>query len=685
MGRAVAAVALTVAFHLPTAWFVLVALGLWVVVRPSRWRTSVPGAAGVGALSLLASAWMLVPFLMDRWATNASSFNGQGHFADSFGWRRVGGWLLAGDVIDAGRVPVLSVLAAVGLVLAVRRWRPGTDAAREVVAVGALALVLFVGRDPFGPVIAVLPGSSEVFLHRYVAPLQLALVWLVGLALAEVVARVVRLAPGPQLARLAVAGAVVALALVGPVRSTVRLLDEDGRWVARQARADATVGRDAEQLVAIARARGGGRVFAGKLNDPGALAIGDVPGPIWLAHEPVDSIGFSLRVSALAADLESYLDAGSVADLDAFGIRYVLVARGQRAPAGTWFLAARGDLQLWEVPGDGLLSTARLLGPAKRVGRDELAAELLPLMRAQGGSPAAVRLLDLEGRSPSAPVHRGPSGADHPGRIRSETVDLDAGRVAAAVSFEEAGVLVVKANWNPGWHATVDGKEAPVVAVAPTWLAVPVGPGRHHVAISYRAPGGQEVLVLLAPLAIGVAALWSRHNRKRAQRRPGRRFAAAVVVLALVGCGTPHRLPEVGPVRPPASSALVDVDLVRPDSFATLDRVLAPTTRTVVVVASSAVDTFGVLEPLARAAATGPGFSVLVLSTPGAEPVVGEVASGLSVDRWEVTDPATLDAALGLTGPTGVAVVDPAGEVRGQWSPDDARQTIDTIIEEARR
>ncbi|HWJ96610.1 MAG TPA: hypothetical protein VNQ33_00540, partial [Acidimicrobiales bacterium] len=477
----------------------------------------------------------------------------------------------------------------------------------------------------------------------------------------------------------------------------------DARWVAHQARADATVGRDAERLVAIAQARGGGRIFAGKLHDPAAPAIGSVPGAIWLAHEPVDAIGFTLRVSALASDLESYLDATSVADLDAFGIRYVLVAGGQRPPTGAWFLAASGDLQLWEVPGDGLISTARLLGSAKAVHRTELAADLLPLMRAQGGSPASVRLLDLEGRSPAAPVQPQSSGAEHPGRIRSQDIELDAGRVGADVVFDEPGVLVVKANWNPGWHATVDGVDTAVVAVAPTWLAVPVTPGRHRIALTYRAPAGQAPLVVLAIVAIALGCAWSRRGRRargegRGRRegrerrvdrarvaRRGRGPAAALVVLALVSCGTPHRLAPVRAVGPPQDSPLAEVELGRPDSFATLDRVLAPTTRTVVVVASSPADTFGLLEPLADAARGARGFSLLVLSPPDAEPDVADAAASLALDRWEVRDPVALDAATGLDTDSGVVLLDEAGQVEGRWLPDAARDQLDTIIKEARR
>lgn len=543
-GRAVAAVGLTVAFHLPTAWFVLVALGLWLLVRPGAWRTTGPRAIGLGILSVLASAWVLVPFLVDRWASNVSSFNDQGHFSDSFGARRVMGWFLAGDVLDAGRVPVLSVLAGVGLVLALLRWRTDRPGEREVVAVVALSLVLFIGRDPMGPLIALLPGSSQVFLHRYVATLQYGLLLLIGVAVDGAWRWWKESSPGLDARPLVRFGAVALVAcgvLFVPVRSTVRLLDRDRAAVDYQQGVDRTTGREVAELVAIAEARGGGRISGGRLYGAGrTFRVGSVPVPIWLSQVPVDAIGFTLRVSALSADLETYIDDTSVADLDAFGVRFVLVPRGTTAPRGTWFLAARGDYQLWEVPGDGYLSVADLLGPPLKVANTDLAADLLPVMRSQGGSPTAVRQVDLDGRSPTVTATADGPG-ESPGNVVTDDLDLDAGKVSATVDLERDAALVIKANWHPRWKATVDGKAVPVVAVAPTWTAIPVPAGEHQVRLTYAPWSGTWLLGPLALLAVAAGWAWSR----RARGRSSADGVTAISAATEVGSARPDR-PHAG-------------------------------------------------------------------------------------------------------------------------------------------
>ena len=117
----------------------------------------------VVAAALLGCAWFLVPFLLDRPTENRSVYGRGGVFEHSYGWHDVVRWASAGDLLDQGRIPVLSLLVVVGVAAAVRRWRLDAGA-REVLVLGVLSLVLLCGRDPFGPLIALIPTSGSVFL-----------------------------------------------------------------------------------------------------------------------------------------------------------------------------------------------------------------------------------------------------------------------------------------------------------------------------------------------------------------------------------------------------------------------------------------------------------------------------------------------------------------------------------------
>ena len=72
-------------------------------------------------------------------------------------------------------------------------------------------------------------------------------------------------------------------------------------------------------------------------------------------------------------------------------------------------------------------------------------------------------------------------------------------RLRWTVEAEEPALLVVAENWFPGWTATVDGEEAPVLRANHTLRAVPVPPGRHAVEMAYDSS------LLTASFAVSVA------------------------------------------------------------------------------------------------------------------------------------------------------------------------------------
>jgi hypothetical protein len=55
------------------------------------------------------------------------------------------------------------------------------------------------------------------------------------------------------------------------------------------------------------------------------------------------------------------------------------------------------------------------------------------------------------------------------------------------VTSDRAALLVIADNWFPAWHATVDGKEAPVLRAYHTLRAIPVQAGDHTVAMYYHS------------------------------------------------------------------------------------------------------------------------------------------------------------------------------------------------------
>ena len=150
--------AITICVHLLTGYLALVSLPVFVLVVPREFLPRLGRSALVAGGALLASAWMLVPLLTDAGWTVNDAFSRGTFYYDSFGARKVLVWIATGELFDAGRLPVLTVLFGVGLVVAAvqarRREQP-----RVVLGLGLVALLLFFGRPTLGPLLGCFPGA----------------------------------------------------------------------------------------------------------------------------------------------------------------------------------------------------------------------------------------------------------------------------------------------------------------------------------------------------------------------------------------------------------------------------------------------------------------------------------------------------------------------------------------------
>ena len=118
------------------------------------------------------SAWMLVPLLTDAGWTVNDEFSRGTIYYDSFGARKILVWLGTGDLLDRGRLPLITILAGVGLVFAVVQSRR-REPPRVLIGLGLVSMVLFFGRPTLGFVIDLLPGgrrSVPAPVHQRGAP-----------------------------------------------------------------------------------------------------------------------------------------------------------------------------------------------------------------------------------------------------------------------------------------------------------------------------------------------------------------------------------------------------------------------------------------------------------------------------------------------------------------------------------
>jgi hypothetical protein len=532
---AVVFVALTVCFHFETGYLALIPIVLFPLIAPGAWRIKAARALVVGAGSLLATAWVTVPLIMQsRWAAINEALSGTG-LVNGYGARQVLRWIVNGQFLDASRLPVITVVAALGLAWAL--WRVRSDAtARAVLVVLGMSLLLSFGRTTFGGLMSIVPGSTDIFMRRFMMGAQLAGLYLAGMGIgvagraATVAVR--RWAPG-VVARArrqrgpAVCGLVGVAAVFGLLAPAWTQIDSfatsNAAAVAYQRAADGDQGRQLDRLVAYVRANGGGRVYAGMPSNWGStFRVGDVPVFKYLESKDVDEVGYTLRTASLMTQPEYYFDETVAGDYPLFGIRYLILPVVRQPPVPASSVLVAGPYRLWVLPHRGYLRVVETVGTLHADRRDvgpasyDYLGSPLPgagryLTVAFGAAPAA----SPTEPSPGTTNGRGsaPTTSVSAGRITSERDDLATGRVTATVHATRRAVVALSASYDPGWTATVDGRATPTDMLAPAIVGVTLDAGVHHVVLQYQGYGSYDAL--LAVLVLTVGALVALHVRAR--------------------------------------------------------------------------------------------------------------------------------------------------------------------------
>lgn len=531
--------ALTIALHFETGYLALVALLIWPLAAGRPLLTRLRRASVLLGGSLLASAWVIVPLLAQRpWAAVNEVLAGTGD-VNGYGARQVMDWLVTGQLLDSGRLPVVTVLAAAGLVLAWLAWTCDASG-RALLAALAVCLLLSFGRTTFGPLVQVIPGSADIFFRRFLMGVQLAALLLAGRGAAWLARRGALLAghgvrrasrwlrpagrPVPRwLADLAPLAAVVAAAAVlAPAWLQLGAYDrEDSAAITAQQHADAMQGAQLDRLIAAISARGGGRVYAGMASNWGAsFTVGTVPVYQYLESRDVDEVGYTLRTASLMTGPEYYFDERQPADYRLFAVRYLILPAGQQPPVHARPVLTSGPYSLWAVSGTSYIQAGQITGGIT-ADRADLGTRSLPVLRsglAASGAYLSVRYgsassSDRLPRQPSAP----PAGA-----VSSQRARLSSGQASATLRMRRAGIAVLSASYDPGWTATVNGRPQPTLMIAPALTGVAVPAGTDHVVFRYRGYGDYPQLLALSGLTLIAAAAGPALARRARRRRESR-------------------------------------------------------------------------------------------------------------------------------------------------------------------
>jgi Gpi18-like mannosyltransferase len=520
---AAAALALTIACHFITGYLAVLTVGVWVVVLgKSGFRHRVGRAALATVGGLLVAAWVLVPLIGDtKWSAQSEYYKGT-IFNDSYGAQKILGWLFTGQIFDAHRFPIITVLVFVGVLVCLARAR--TDLrARALLGAFTLSLLLFFGRRTWGSLIDLLPGFRDVQIHRFIMGVHLAGILLGGVGLSWVLRTASSLVLRRWRAQYAVALTASLLLCVGvlaPAWIERVHYDRHGAALIRsQQRYDATDGRDLDRLVAIVKARHDGRVYAGlRANWGQQYRVGSVPVYAWLADRSVDEIGFVFRtITSLSTDVEVAFDEDNPAQYQMLNIRYLILPSNHRPPVPAKLLASSGRHRLYEVQTSGYFQVVDRAPPVS-ANRTSIEHTTKAFRNSSLASQGVYPSVAFAGAATLPPTYAGkapPAGSA--GAVLAQSNTLQNGRFDATVRVNRPAVVLLKATYDPRWTVKVDGIGAKTEMMAPSLVGVEVPVGRHVVRFRY-APYRQYV-PLLAIGALTLVALVLFPRRARLRRR----------------------------------------------------------------------------------------------------------------------------------------------------------------------
>jgi len=452
----------------------------------------------VGCVVLVATSYMWLPFLSSYQYLGASPYL-QSWKYDSFGAPTILGWLISGDLLDHGRLPVLTVLLALGIVAAlVRRGR----LAALALAGFAVWLILYFGRPTLGPIADLFPLHDGLLFHRFIGGVDLFAIILVGLGGSWVWRSVVRLRSARvrilrPLGRVVVAFAVLLALLLPAVAERIGYYADNTLWMS-QTREAVDGDPDFAAILATLASEPGGRAYAGLRTNWGSqLTFGSVRATDLLTFHAIPAVSPPYQSLSLNADMIWDFRDGEATQYDLFDVRYVVTPSNFTVPAFYQPLQKTARYTLYRVSTSGAAEyvaiTARRSAPTQRALFDGNIAWF------RSADASRLRFIRWDYLAPVG-AFQPSAGCPDGGHTLYERDEVEA--VHLVVECAAASPLVIKVTYHPNWRVTVDGQPVSTYMLSPSFVGVDLPAGRHTVDAVYVATPSKLPL-----LGLGLAAL----------------------------------------------------------------------------------------------------------------------------------------------------------------------------------
>ena len=474
--------------------------------------------AVVGAVTAVATSYMWLPFFMQSAYVNVTPYLDPAKY-DSYGAGPILSWLFSGDLLDHGRLPVLTLLLGAGAVCAVvTRGRLGLLA----LVLFGLWLVLYFGRPTLGLLIDLLPLHDSLLLHRFVGGVDIFAILLMGIGGAWLWGL---LRASTSRSRLALLGVASLVFFAPALAERWSYYAQNADWM-RQTQAALDDDADARMVLDALGRQPQGRVYAGLRSNWGqtldfGIRFNSVRFYNLLAHHELDAVAPPNQSLSLNADLLWEFNDEDVSHYRLFNVDYVIAPRTVTFPRELQVLTSTSTYVLYAAPGRGYAEYAAITHSEPASTQQQLFTKELAWLRT--GEPARWTFTRFDYHGTAAPTDEAFPIPDCPlGRIAYERVQP--ARFEVLVRCDAASAMVFKVTYHPNWHVTVDGAEVRTFMVSPSYLAFGLPAGEHFIVADYRSTPIKAPLLGLGALVLAATVAVDQRRRLAASpewvRRP---------------------------------------------------------------------------------------------------------------------------------------------------------------------
>jgi hypothetical protein len=461
----------------------------------------------VGLVAFAFVAWELVPMLAEIGAINHSRWEPVWKW-DSFGAGQVLTWLFTGELLDHGRLPVLSVLVLFGTGAAIWAWRrDGVFRSTSLFALSGAALwiLVYFGRPFWGPALRLLGVMPDLQVHRAIGGVHFFLVLLGAIGLATIW----RLLYGSR--RVVAAVVVTAVLLYPAFRERGRFLSNNNSWGRQNLAAFAAEQPQVDSVLTDLQSHGG-RAYAGLAASwGGSFKVGDVPFYAFMSTAHVPAVAFLYHSMALTGDIMVRFNETRPDHYRLFNIRSVVAPATAALPDFLTPRAEMGRFKVFDSPGTGYFDVVDVPAAVRTTRRnfydvndrwlqsDWVGKRQHLLLTPSSDVPSGMlRLSDYESW-PSVP------SVASAGLVENE--HQDGQTYEARLQAERSSFALFRMTWHPGWKAYVDGRPERTVMLAPGFVGVPLAAGHHAILLRYEAGKWKGVFAICGLLLVTLIAV----------------------------------------------------------------------------------------------------------------------------------------------------------------------------------